>query len=241
MIRTLLGDAVAASPRHDRDDGELTLTFIFSLQVQVSVIAGVQLTPIKERSVFNLNVDRDGKKRYYHSRYYFQTILNLIERLLRRKARNPVSLLRSELLRLANNVGFFRKLLNLTEVEAFMLEISKIVDASRILRCDVIDLRKIPLLNDREVDVREQSSSVDVQVLPCLFGHHSSVQLSRLIVLRHLAFVKVVRLSGDDVVGDLVRSFSGIGTELVGKGVGGVLLVPSVVRVYPHLAIEVEA
>lgn len=71
-------------------------------------------------------MDREGKERYYHVfRYHSQSILDLIERLLRRKARNPVSLLRSELLRLANCVRFFRKLLNLIEIEAFMLEISK--------------------------------------------------------------------------------------------------------------------
>jgi hypothetical protein len=122
-----------------------------------------------------------------------------------------------------------------------MLEVGKIVYSASVFRSDVVDLRQIPLRDDRVVDVAQHLGRVGVQVGALLVAHDALVQLTGLIVLAELALVPVVGLARDDVVGDLVRCFGDVRAEFVLEGVGGVLLAAAVVGVDAHGAVRVDA
>jgi len=83
---------------------------------------------------------------------------------------------------------------------------------------------------------------VCVQRSACIVVHDACVKLAGLVVLGELALVIVVRLAGDDVVGDGVRGFGDIGTELGEHdiAVGVDVCVATVVGVGTEVAVEVE-
>jgi hypothetical protein len=165
--------------------------------------------------------------------------LQLVERLLRHEASQPIILIRPELRLLLHRRRILALLLHLAEIILLVLEVRKIVHGARILRINAVDLRQVPLRNDRVVDVRQHLSRVGVQRFASLVVHDALVELARLVVFGEFAFVVVVALARDDVVGDFVGGFGGVGAEFVREGVGGVLFAAGVVGVEAHGAIDV--
>lgn len=136
--------------------------------------------------------------------------------------------------------GVLAHLLHLFEVETFELELGDVVYSLRIFWCDVVDLCQVSLRDEWVVDVTEQLGSVGMQVLACFVVHDTCVEVTSLSILADLAFVVVVALARNDVVGDFVRCLCHVWSEFVGEAIGCVLLVAGVVAIDPHCSIEVE-
>jgi hypothetical protein len=80
-------------------------------------------------------------------------------------------------------------------------------------------LSQVPL-DDDIIGKLEQTSGVAVQVVPLGLAETVKVELSNLGVLALGTFVPPVRLSRDDIVGDLVRRLDGIHTGESGGRLG---------------------
>ena len=79
-----------------------------------------------------------------------------------------------------------------------------------------------------------------MKMLSCFVVHHTPVQLSSLVVLRLLRFMRIMGLARNDIIRDGIRGFGSIGPECVLEAVGHVLLAPSMVGIHAHLSVKVE-
>lgn len=134
----------------------------------------------------------------------------------------------------------FAHVLHLLEIEPIELEPRLIIHPLGVLGRNVVDLRQILLRNDRIVDMAEHQSRVRVQILPPGVVHHALVQIASLGVLVDFAFVVVVALARDDVIGHFVWRFRDVWAEFIGEAVGCILLVAGVIAIDAHLTVEVE-
>src|SRR5882757_419998 len=79
-----------------------------------------------------------------------------------------------------------------------------------------------------------------MEIVALAIRHISCVQFSCLIVVREFSFVMIVAFPRDDVIGDHVRGFSSVWTELVLERVGHVLRVPGMIGIVTLLSVKVE-
>lgn len=136
----------------------------------------------------------------------------------------------------------------------------EVINALRIVRRDIVDLREILLLfsfvskrnshmdpdsilaylNYRILHEPQHISSVLDGILPLLLGHDARPKLGSLCVVVLLALVPVVALAAHHIVRDLIRCLGSIWSEFVCETVRCVLLVASVVGVGTHCIVKVQ-
>ena len=167
-------------------------------------------------------------------------IHELIDRVLRIKANQSLSLARLEFLFLVRQFRRLRHLLDLSEFEVFELLWKLIIHTLCPLRSDVVDLTEELLHDDGVPHVFDAKHRVGNSVLASLVVHDARPELSSLCVLRLLTFVREMALAADNGIADLVRRFGNIRAELVDEAVGHVLRVSAVVPVTAELPIKTE-
>jgi len=173
--------------------------------------------------------------------HHLLSYLHVVNGHWRSVADQPIVLAaRHELGRLGHCWGVLRLLLDLGEIKLLLLQ--QIIYGLCVGWLDTVLLSEILVLDDWLGDLAKHNRRVGVEVVTGLVVHDVLVQVAWLIVLGDLSLVVVVRFAADDIVGDLIWCFGGVGAELGHgyEGVGGVLRVAGVVGIDTHLAIEVK-
>lgn len=80
-----------------------------------------------------------------------------------------------------------------------------------------------------------------MSVLSCGIVHDTPVEFRGLRIFTLLAFMRVMGLPGDNIVGDRVGSLGSVGSEGMLEAVRHVLLVAGMVGIGAHRSVEVEA
>lgn len=133
---------------------------------------------------------------------------------------------------------FLRLRLDLAELEITVFE--QIVDCLGVCRRDSVLLSEVVDLDDLEVDPFHEGGGVPVEVISGPVVQDFVVKVASLLVIAVLPFMPEVRLAGNDVASDKVGCLSGVGAELVGKRVGGIVRIHAGIGVSPEGTGEID-
>ena len=164
----------------------------------------------------------------------------MVKGILRRKAHQPIPLIRPKLSLLVKQRRLLAQLLHLAKVKLVLFKLGKVIHGPRVLGRNVVNLRKVLFLDDRVINMRQHLRRILMQILTRLLAHNAPVQIPGLVVLADFPFVVIMALARDDVVRDFVRRLGDVGPVLVREAVGRILLVARVVGVDAHGAVEVD-